>query len=595
MADFSNYFKFKITKLFGKYDAVIDLQKKCNVLIGANGVGKSTALKLLRYFMDGDFVHIGFVPFERVTLFEMIDDEKAELSIDYEDIFPKVDFLVNTYLNEIKKPNKERTVFDEIQEMSYRQQSLEEEAAELGEFLSELKKAGLYETFLYSAYSNKEQPNKVKCFKNNMGALWDKRLRETKPFSIIRLDVDLTMFDGSALCDEIHGMHILHGLELGLEHSAILFDLVQSFSLKNEYVYNSSFSDEDLDWIKKYPLRRKGTIYSTPDAALEPEIFKSIRLREFNSHIFAELYGNSIFRDRRDEKYKNFTAGHELKAMRSNNALDINKIINVHFFSQDFVVDVNNRARKYIEEYYALVDQIKSGMIEQVAQNEFNDLTQLFTDEIKQNFITYVKPIIVRNSFFDVDIMNINPHTDDSYFNEDCIEFVVKGGGKAVLYEWARRRCMYNYIIEVLPLCMNPANMSREVKNFYDILRKYMRDKYIEVRPSGLYIRDSKVEKNDKDFFVLYDENEIDLSAVSSGEKKLIILFATVIFGTYDYLMLDEPELSLSLVWQKSLLPDLISSSNEKTKIITATHSPYMVSAENMKPYITYLPQTSEN
>ena len=45
-------------------------------------------------------------------------------------------------------------------------------------------------------------------------------------------------------------------------------------------------------------------------------------------------------------------------------------------------------------------------------------------------------------------------------------------------------------------------------------------------------------------------------------------------------LLLDEPELSLSLVWQETLVPDLISCGSNK--LIVATHSPFILN----NPYI---------
>ena len=45
---------FTIKKLFRKHDITIKLDEKCVILLGANGVGKSTALKILYYFLSGN-------------------------------------------------------------------------------------------------------------------------------------------------------------------------------------------------------------------------------------------------------------------------------------------------------------------------------------------------------------------------------------------------------------------------------------------------------------------------------------------------------------------------------------------------------------
>ena len=59
---------FTIKKLFRKHDITIKLDEKCVILLGANGVGKSTALKILYYFLSGNYIDIVFVPFQALIL-----------------------------------------------------------------------------------------------------------------------------------------------------------------------------------------------------------------------------------------------------------------------------------------------------------------------------------------------------------------------------------------------------------------------------------------------------------------------------------------------------------------------------------------------
>lgn len=71
------------------------------------------------------------------------------------------------------------------------------------------------------------------------------------------------------------------------------------------------------------------------------------------------------------------------------------------------------------------------------------------------------------------------------------------------------------------------------------------------------------------------------LSNLSSGEKQEIILFYELIFETNSELLLliDEPEISLHIAWQKKFLNDLLSVvNNSKLQVIVATHSPQIIS-----------------
>ena len=69
----------------------------------------------------------------------------------------------------------------------------------------------------------------------------------------------------------------------------------------------------------------------------------------------------------------------------------------------------------------------------------------------------------------------------------------------------------------------------------------------------------------------------IDWRLLSSGEKQVISLFAHVFLAEQAELLviIDEPELSLSVEWQRRFLPDLISSSR-CIGMLAVTHSPYI-------------------
>lgn len=75
--------------------------------------------------------------------------------------------------------------------------------------------------------------------------------------------------------------------------------------------------------------------------------------------------------------------------------------------------------------------------------------------------------------------------------------------------------------------------------------------------------------------------NEVDLDGLSSGEKQIIAMFSYLLLldSQKCILIIDEPELSLSVPWQKKLLPDIIST-NGCEHIFTVTHSPFIFDNE---------------
>lgn len=73
------------------------------------------------------------------------------------------------------------------------------------------------------------------------------------------------------------------------------------------------------------------------------------------------------------------------------------------------------------------------------------------------------------------------------------------------------------------------------------------------------------------------DETAVQLKDLSSGEKQIVSLFAHILLSDGDpfFVIIDEPELSLSIPWQENFLPDILSS-GRCSGLIAVTHSPFV-------------------
>ena len=73
----------------------------------------------------------------------------------------------------------------------------------------------------------------------------------------------------------------------------------------------------------------------------------------------------------------------------------------------------------------------------------------------------------------------------------------------------------------------------------------------------------------------------VNLKDLSSGEKQIIGLFSKLCLEKSDglFVFIDEPELSLSIDWQRRLLPDVVACENCKGLFAT-THSPFVFDNE---------------
>lgn len=74
--------------------------------------------------------------------------------------------------------------------------------------------------------------------------------------------------------------------------------------------------------------------------------------------------------------------------------------------------------------------------------------------------------------------------------------------------------------------------------------------------------------------------DDIDLDDLSSGEKQVVSLMAKLYLSdARKFVMIDEPELSLSMDWQRKILPDILKSGSVM-QLLAITHSPFVFENE---------------
>ncbi len=104
------------------------------------------------------------------------------------------------------------------------------------------------------------------------------------------------------------------------------------------------------------------------------------------------------------------------------------------------------------------------------------------------------------------------------------------------------------------------------------------REKFKEIINNAFSETGKLISNVSKMLFVKKDddkETEINWRDLSSGEKQLIIILLTVLLqrGEESILIMDEPEISMHIIWQSQLL-DWIYQLNPNVQVIMSTHSP---------------------
>ncbi|MFY3922309.1 AAA family ATPase [Achromobacter xylosoxidans] len=104
------------------------------------------------------------------------------------------------------------------------------------------------------------------------------------------------------------------------------------------------------------------------------------------------------------------------------------------------------------------------------------------------------------------------------------------------------------------------------LRQFFDVCNKYLQSKHFDFDADG-YLHNLRLDGG----------GEIEMRDLSSGEKQIVSLFAQLYLGDAKIygVIIDEPELSLSVEWQQTLLPDIIKS-GRCSFLAAVTHSPFI-------------------
>ena len=232
------------------------------------------------------------------------------------------------------------------------------------------------------------------------------------------------------------------------------------------------------------------------------------------------------------------------------NGLEINisKILfNISYKKEDLL--------NVIEKYYLhVVTELTEGDISEVQNNSVGMYDTVLNKEDRVYIEDYINPLLPKDSLFDVD------YSEELYINNIYNNFVKSEG----------------FLTRRLPL-------REKLKKLQMLFDKYFYNKKVTVTPSRIIVSNN-----------FNDYEDIGYDLLSEGERKLIIIFTLCTLYDDVVLFLDEPETSLSLIWQETLIPDLLEYTNVKN-IIVATQSPYIAVDDNLIECINPIIDEGEN
>ena len=149
-----------------------------------------------------------------------------------------------------------------------------------------------------------------------------------------------------------------------------------------------------------------------------------------------------------------------------------------------------------------------------------------------------------------------------------------------------RMEDMFSLIVEY--------NEMKKIQGIVDIAAEAENQKAIVMKPIELFLdtvnefissadlkKKIDINLNGRVYFTTEDSKyKLSIQYLSSGERQILVFFANLIFGVKDtssgIFVVDEPELSLHLSWQKVFVKKALSINNH-VQFIFATHAPEII------------------
>ena len=237
------------------------------------------------------------------------------------------------------------------------------------------------------------------------------------------------------------------------------------------------------------------------------------------------------------------------------------------------------------------VELVEFGMkdVESAIRDTRDDLDRFARENLNNLTFSYLGDI-VEQKYQSVDLRPIrkaDPKTIDNILNRiqepvlsqenkqhlSNIIQPVKDGAKTDVHS----QVICHYFTKLMAFHDDLETKEAKIVNFCDACNDYMVDKEFQYNTSNFSFRIILDSLNEPD-------REIELQNLSSGEKQIVSLFSHLYLsgGKKYFVLIDEPELSLSVDWQRKFVSD-IRKADFCSGLVAVTHSPFIYDNELRK------------
>lgn len=206
--------------------------------------------------------------------------------------------------------------------------------------------------------------------------------------------------------------------------------------------------------------------------------------------------------------------------------------------------------------------------LKEFTRNKLNSLTLAYLGDVVDKKYDKVDVREIK-AVEDETVRNILERIDSKILARGSIEHLVDTiqnvKNDAKIDEHQKVIC--HYFSKLLSFQQELESEEQGIRRFCEVCNDYMGDKYLEYTSSSFGFKMASKKHRDA----------IELSQLSSGEKQIVSLFSHLYLSedVNFFVMIDEPELSLSVPWQRKFLED-ISQSDLCSGFLAVTHSPFI-------------------
>lgn len=214
---------------------------------------------------------------------------------------------------------------------------------------------------------------------------------------------------------------------------------------------------------------------------------------------------------------------------------------------------------KMIAEFTAKLNSVAKNKSNSAAQEYIRDMVQGRIKDYSIGSIRDIPPAIVQEFVdrLDNQLLSLD---DKQRLRADIDKLSKRSVGKPT----KDMQYLGFFVEKMLQVYLDLKGEEAPLVQFAKVVQKYFTNKVISYNNYNLTIFDLQ-------------NNPIQLNDLSSGEKQILSVFAYLLLTSDpSYLVfIDEPELSLSVPWQKTFLPDILDTARCKM-LLAVSHSPFV-------------------